>query len=310
MPQIVFFCPPVSVINGGIKHIFRMAETLRELGHDAVVFEQNEQRPKWFNSTAPIVGQGIFSQTADAIYVLPEDQPHILASFKNFPQRKVIYSQNHFYGALGIGEASGYADYGISHLLCSSKTIYDHARLRHPTLKAAIIPCAVDTATFRPTTNKQNIIAYMPRKRPIEAAYIRDMFHFGYPQYRDWTWQELSDLGEGDIAKAMGQARVFLSLSRLEGFGLTPLEAMASGCVVAGFTGIGGREYAIDANGFWAAEDDFPQCVTGLGKAVALSLEAGPALSAYHAACAKTLAAYTPETFREAIKNAWADILG
>ena len=103
----------------------------------------------------------------------------------------------------------------------------------------------------------------------------------------------------------MGIAKVFLSLSRLEGFGLTPLEAMASGCVVAGFTGIGGREYAIPDNGFWADEDDFPACVAGLAKAVELS--AAP--EKYRVACQKTLALYTPETFKKGVKEAWDGIL-
>src|ERR1700761_8779342 len=122
MTKIVFFCLPVSVINGGIKHIFRMAEALIAQGRDAVVFEQNGQRPDWFASTAPIVGQGIFTPEADHLYVLPEDQPRILADFARFPQRKVIYSQNHFYGALGIGAAQSYADYGVTDILCSSRT--------------------------------------------------------------------------------------------------------------------------------------------------------------------------------------------
>lgn len=309
MPQIIFFCPPVSVINGGIKHTFRMAEALRALGHDAVVFEQEQQRPTWFSSTVPIVGQGIFQPNADQIYVLPEDQPHILTWFKDYPQRKVIYSQNHFYGALGIGQAHSYADYGVTHILCSSRTIYDHARMRHPTLKPYVIPCSVDGALFRSAANKNNIIAYMPRKRPIEAAYIRDMFRFAYPAYRDWKWQELSGLREAEVAAAMASAKVFLSLSRLEGFGLTPLEAMASGCVVAGFTGIGGREYASTENGFWAAEDDFPVCIDGLAKAVGLSLADGVTRLAHADACQKTLEAYAPETFQRAIQNVWGDIL-
>jgi hypothetical protein len=38
------------------------------------------------------------------------------------------------------------------------------------------------------------------------------------------------------------------------------LEAMASGCVVVGFTGMGGDEYAAADNGVWLACDD----VTGL----------------------------------------------
>lgn len=308
--MIIFFCPPVATINGGIKHIFRMAETLIAQGHDARVFEQNRQRPDWFASTAPVVGQDIFKPGADHIYVLPEDQPHILADFSKFPQRKVIYSQNHFYGALGIGAAASYADYGVTHILCSSRTIYGHCRLRHPALKAYVIPCAVDAAIFRPAAVKQNTIAFMPRKRAIEATYIRDMFRFTYPQYRDWAWQELSNTTEADVARALGEARVFLSLSRLEGFGLTPLEAMAAGCVVAGFTGIGGREYANGQNGFWADEDDFPACVAQLKKAADLSLDAGPARGACAEACRKTLASYTPATFGEAVKKAWAEILG
>lgn len=309
MPQIIFFCPSVSVINGGIKHIFRMTEALRAQGRDAVVFEQNGQRPAWFASTAPVVGQGVIDPKADQVYVLPEDQPHILADFKKFPQRKVIYSQNHFYGALGVGTAASYADYGVTHILCASRTIYDHARARHPALHAHIIPCAVDAALFRPAPVRQNAIAFMPRKRRIEAAYIRDMFSFTRPQYRDWQWHELSDLSETEVAKALGSARVFLSLSRLEGFGLTPLEAMAAGCVIAGFTGIGGREYATERNGFWVAEDDFPVCVEQLKKAVELSLDTGANKTRYEKSCRETLARYTPETFAAAVKESWAKIL-
>jgi glycosyltransferase involved in cell wall biosynthesis len=309
MAQIIFFCPSVTVINGGIKHIFRMTEALIALGHNACVFEQSEQRPKWFPSTAPIVGQSVFKSDASQLYVLPEDQPHILEDFKKLPGRKVIYSQNHFYGALGIGDADSYADYGVTDILCSSKTIYDHCRVRHPTLRAFIIPCAVDQALFKPAAIKHNVISFMPRKRSIEATYIRDMFRFQFPQYRDWKWQELNNFSESEIAGMMGASKVFLSLSRLEGFGLTPLEAMAAGCVVAGFTGIGGREYATEQNGFWANEDDFPTCVNQLKKAVDLSISSDMALNTYKASCQKTLATYTPESFNQAVKDAWAQIV-
>jgi len=307
--KIIFFCPPVSVINGGIKHIFRMAECLRALGYNAFVFEQNQQRPSWFVSTAPIVGQGIFQPDANQVYVLPEDQPNILANFKEFPQRKVIYSQNHFYGALGIEKANSYSDYGITHILCSSKTIYDHCQKRHPSLKSYVIPCAVDGTLYKPSPFKSKAIAFMPRKRAIEAVYIRDMFRFYYPQHQDWEWLEISNLTESDVASTMARSKVFLSLSRLEGFGLTPLEAMASGCVVAGFTGIGGQEYANNQNGFWANEDDFPTCISQLNKAILLSQSSATDLILYQDACAKALTLYTRQTFQHAIKTAWQDIL-
>jgi glycosyltransferase involved in cell wall biosynthesis len=306
--KIIFFCPSISVINGGIKHIFRMAEALIAQGRDAVVFEQNGQRPSWFASTAPIMGQRDFAPKVDHLYVVPEDQPHILADFAKLPQRKVIYSQNHFYAALGIGDADSYADYGVTDILCSSRVIYDHCRVRHPAVRGHIVPCAVDPDFFKPAPVKRDRIAYMPRKRAIEATYLRDMFRFAYPQYRDWHWLRIADVGEGEAASLLSEARVFLSLSRLEGFGLTPLEAMASDCVVAGFTGIGGREYATEGNGYWVEEDDFPACVDALARAVAQS-QSGAAMKTHHAACRATLAAYTPQMFQTAVKQAWDKIL-
>ena len=307
--NIVFLCPPAGVINGGTKYLYRMATLLTESGHEVAMFEQNGQRPTWFETTLSVIGQGHLRPDSKQIFVLPEDQPELLASIKNWPQRKVIYAQNHFYGALGIGEAvNGYADYGVTHILCSSHTIYDHSCMRHPTLKAYVIPCAIDTAQFKPLT-KRKIIAYMPRKRGIEANYLRDMFRFTYPQHRDWEWQAITDKSEAETARLLGEAKVFLSLSRLEGFGLTPLEAMAAGCVAAGFTGIGGWEYATDANGFWSDEDDFPACIAQMARAVALADLDGAALDLYHQACQQTLAPYTAETFRSATLAAWTDIL-
>jgi len=306
--RILFFSPPADVINGGIKYIFLMAELLREFGHEAEIIEEYERRPEWFPSTAPVVGQNALRPDPDQIYVLPEDQTHMLAPLKDWPQRKVIYCQNHFYSTYRLLDLQNYADYGVTHILCSSRTIYDYARMRHPQLTAHVVPYAIDPNLFRPAP-KQKRIAFMPRKRSVEAAFIRDTFRFLYPQYRDWQWQELSNLGETDVAQAMNESYVFLSLSRLEGFGLTPLEAMAAGCVVAGFTGIGGREYATEANGFWANEDDFPACIEQLRAAIELSQQIGPAREVHSAACRKTLASYTPEHFREAVKQAWEQII-
>ena len=307
--QIVFFCPPANVINGGIKYIFRMAETLRAFGHDAVVLEEKERRPQWFVSNITIVGQNILKPNPDQIYVLPEDQTHMLAPLKDLPQKKIIYSQNHFYSTYRLADLQSYSDYGVTHIICSSRTIAEHARLRHPKVTAHIVPYAIDPTLFH-AAPKHNRIAFMPRKRPIEAAYIRDLFRFTLPQYRDWEWQELTNVSENDAARAMNQAKVFLSLSRLEGFGLTPLEAMAAGCVVAGFTGIGGREYATAGNGFWAPEDDFAACIDQIKAGIELSQSEGAARDSYFANGRKTLAAYTPEIFKQAVKDVWAKILG
>ena len=306
--QIVFVCPPVGKITGGIKCIFRMASALRRLGHDAVVFERTGTSPKWFSTDVPVMDRTVFRPTPEQILVLPEDQQQVLETFAKRPQRKVVYCQNHFYAAQGMQDSRTYADYGVSHVLCSGRTIYDYCRHRHPDVPAYVIPIGVDPRQFH-ARPKQERIAYIPRKRPLEAAYIRDLFRFNYPQFRDIEWLSLQDKSEQEIAEAVGSSSVFLVLHRLDSLPLTGLEAMASGCVVAGFTGIGGREYARPENGFWADEDDFPTCIRGLSEAVWLSRDTGPRRAAYAAACARTASQYTPAVFEDAVRTAWTEIL-
>ncbi len=306
--QIVFFCPSPDHIAGGIKCIFRMAETLRRLGYDAVVYERTKTRPKWFENDAPIFGKEIFRPTPDQVLVMPEAQPEIFEAFAGRPQRKVVYCQSYVYAAKGVRDGGSFADYGVSHILCAGRAIYDYCRHRHPNLPLHLVPNGIDPRRFHPRP-KRECIAFIPRKRKVEAVYLRDLFRYNYPEFRDIEWLELDGKSEQDIAEGVGGASVFLVLHRLDSQPLTGLEAMASGCVLAGFTGGGGREYARPENGFWADEDDFPACIRQLAEAVRLSRETGARRAAYAAACAETMAAYTSAVFDAAVRGAWAEIL-
>jgi len=307
--RITFICPPAGKMNGGIKYIFRMAESLRNDGFDAVVFEKDQFRPTWFKSTAPIIGLDDLTPRADEVLVLPEDQPDVLRTVAAWPQRKVIYCQNPFYAAIGAQGTRSYGDYGVTDILCGSLSSLAYGRDRHAGLQLHHIPCGVDAKHFAPAPQKSPTIALIPRKRMVEAIYLQDMFRHHYPAWNHISWQSLTECPEDTIAQSLGQAAIFLGLSRLDGFGLTPIEAMAAGCVVAGFTGIGGWEYATAENGFWAAEDDFPACLTALHAALTLWQGGGAALAAHQAASQATAAQYSMERFATASRNAWTSIL-
>jgi glycosyltransferase involved in cell wall biosynthesis len=285
-----------------------MAAVLKGAGYDVAMFEEQGRRPDWFASDVPVVDGSTLGPRADQVLVYPEDQPILLAKTKEWPQRKIVYAQNQYYAVKGYGGTPGYDFFGVTHMLCSSRSIYDYARLRHPALESIVIPCGIDRALFRPLAKKPQI-ALMPRKRMTEIPYIADQFQCLCPHYQDWNWQVIGNKSEAETALMMGESSVFLSLSRLEGFGLTPLEAMAAGCVVAGFTGGGGREYASPENGFWAQEDDLDGCVQQLKLALDLASSGATARASYAQAAEKTLAAFTPELFRDATLKAFARIL-
>ncbi len=309
MAQIVFRCPPTSVVTGGIKHLFKMTEALRGLGFDAIVCEAKAQRPFWFASTAPIIGPDDLRADADQIQVIPEDQLHILAAIAHWPQKRVIYVQNEFYSGAQLSNGLSYRDYGVMDVISTTRSIDAYVRHRHPGVTSHLVPYGIDTGVFKPAQTKREAIAYLPRKRPIEANYLRDSFRHAFPDLRGWDWWPLVNESEANVAAAMGEAGVFLSLGRLESLGLTPLEAMACGCIVAGFTGIGGQEYASPANGFWAAEDDFPSCIKQLRAAVELAQSNELPRVAYHEACWATLANYSQAAFVDAVKRTWEAIV-
>ena len=150
--------------------------------------------------------------------------------------------------------------------------------MRFPSLPIAIVPSSVDLNIFRFQGQKKLQIAFAPHKRPLEAAFIRDLFRGGGGrEHRQIAWIEIAKMSESQVAAALGESALYLSLCRFESFSQSILEAMACGCIVAGFTGIGARQYTTARNGFWAEEDDCVACVEQLRAAVQLITDAGPA---------------------------------
>jgi glycosyl transferase family 1 len=118
---------------------------------------------------------------------------------------------------------AGIAEFGVHRVIASSEAVRDFFRGIYAIPDLPLLPCAVDPGRFRPAARKKRQIAFMPRKLKADAAFISQVDQRG-------AWVK------------------FLSLSHKESFGLPPLEAMACGCIVAGFHGDGGREYMIPKN--------------------------------------------------------------
>jgi hypothetical protein len=300
--RIIYFSPPPSRITGGIKTIFRHVEMLVASGIDAVVAIKDGVRPTWFASTAPLrpIERGSFRRSD--ILVFPEDQPVLLQRFRRFPLHKVVFCQNAYYAWHGIGRSPDLAADGVRTLLAVSRSVADYLARRFEGMPIATVSCAVDTALFRPAAKRLQV-AYAPRKRPTEAGFIRDWVDHRLAHAAPFV--KISGMSEAQVAETLGQSAVFLALSRMEALPLMPLEAMASGCIVAGFTGIGAREYASAANGFWCDDDDFPACVEAVVRAVELARGGAADYDAMRAEGARTAAAYSIAAVTERLVAFW-----
>jgi glycosyltransferase involved in cell wall biosynthesis len=109
------------------------------------------------------------------------------------------------------------------------------------------------------------------------------------------------------VAQTLAESQVFVSLSKDEGLGLPPLEAMAAGCLVAGFTGGGGQEFATPANGLWVGEAQLPELALAIGRLLAMDvLQQAARVQAGQA----TAALFSDANFDAQLNAAWYQLLG
>lgn len=304
MQRIVYLSWPATEISGGIKAAFQHVELLTEAGFEAVVASGDAAAPGWFETTARRIA--IDDVAPGDVLVFPENNAALFKTFAGTSHRKLVFCQNPFLACQGLNGLASFADAGASHILCPSHSVLHFCRRRFPGMALGYTPFYVDHSRFTHRADKVLQIAAVPRKRPVEFGAISDLFRASYPQHRDLPWVYMHKATETQVAQAMGRSAVFLSLARLEAHGMTTLEAMASGCLVAGFTGLaGGTDSATIRNGFWAPEDDIPGCVDQLARAVQLAKDRGPVFDAMVAEGRRTAWDYRREEAARRLVEFW-----
>ena len=292
-PRILYALTPFSGPSGGVRALFDHVSVLRRHGHDAYVFAPDfDTVQRDFDNDAPILfGPGLALSRSD-IVVRPETS--FADGIRQIGDRlgQILFVQNHFYLRHCLGPHRRFADLGIEAVICGSRGIQRFLAEHYATPGATVIPYAVSAAVNAPPA-KQLVVATMPRKRREELAMIHHLLGVMRPDLADIPWVEIDDTGHDKALGILAQSSVFLSLQRFEGFGLPALEAMASGCLVAGFTGVPTSDYARPDNGWWAADDDIEGAARALASALTAARDGTPAAAAKIAAGHATVAAYS-----------------
>lgn len=310
MTRIVYLAPYASSNSGGNKLIFRHVEALNAMGFRAVVRRPPQVAlPNWFRHDA-CTEDGSAPLHADDILVAPEDSPEAIRQCAALPNQKVIFCQNP-YALLSHGLASLPAELKPQYrtfMACGVGVAGMIARFFDYDL-ISVVPGFADAHTFRPMA-KEQVIACSPRHRRVEQLAIRHMFQRLHPNAQAWRWEIMETCTEVEVADIMGRASVFLSLARMEALSLTTLEAMASECLIAGFTGIGAREFAGPVNGIWVDEDDCEAAAHALVRAAVLAERGGGAAALMRHAASQTAAQWSHAAFVQALATFWRDRMG
>lgn len=248
--RVIYAVPELPVPVGGVRVLHRHVELLVEAGVDAYVWTPTPGFSyEWFDSPAPKLQGAELELSADDLLVVPETA--VLPGVDPAPgARKVVFNQAHFLCYLNFSAGQDYPGWdpvpGMWVVSEESAEVMGHAE---PALPLSRIPNPIDLDLFRPAAARVRRIAWMPRKRPMEADLLERLLRAD-PRSEGVELVSIQGLPEAEVARILGESTVFLALGFLEGFGLPIAEALACGCLVAGYSGGGGREL-FEAPGTW-----------------------------------------------------------
>ncbi|EKE45244.1 glycosyl transferase, group 1 family protein [Oceaniovalibus guishaninsula JLT2003] len=149
-------------------------------------------------------------------------------------------------------------------LVCISQVCVDVAQTLVPAERCAALHLPVASPELTYTPEKKMQIAYMTRRRSQEVDFVTTMLR-AMPEMRDVEFVKIENMSLNEVHLVMRDALVYLSFSEREGFGLPPAEAMLAGCIVVGYTGVGGNEYFDETTGIVIEDGD----VVSFARAVA-----------------------------------------
>lgn len=298
----IFFIPPLKKMTGGLAVIYETGAALKKLGHNVAFCAPDPNTAGLAAALEQIKSIELMAWPqpdfhAGDIWVVPEGWPNAFAPGLKANIPTVVYIQNWMYTMTALPPGVRLKHFNLTHIAVSRPVDWFAREClgleTFGILPPAVAPCFYKNAKSPGTPNRIRI-AWMPRKNKALAEQIRMIFENAMEQEAEAPkvdWVEIHGLARPQVAELLSSAHLFLSTGFPEGFALPPLEAMASGCVPCGFTGLGGWEYMRNhpqtsvshtppmplesqpwgANGFYFADGDVLGAALGLKMAALMA---------------------------------------
>ena len=246
MPSIYYFCPDFTPPSAGTRRIYRHVFHLNRLGFKAAIMHQKRGFVlTWHGYRVPVTcieAQPIIKR--EDILVFPEGMAGLMKQTQNLPCKRIALVLNWAYVYLNLPVGENWKDYGIRHAITPSPFIKNFLEWGMG-LEVTLIGNYVDTEAYHYDPSlKIPKISYMARK-DLSGEILNAIFRRKESPAGKYRWIYLKDLDEETYGNQVLESRIFLATSTQEGMPTSILEAMAAGCLVLGFSGMGGEDYMV-----------------------------------------------------------------
>jgi len=247
--KIYFLCDECRKPIGGIKKIYNQVDILNKSGFNAfVLYRKKSFRCDWFDNDTKIeYWDNIKFDKQKDYLVLPEMYGKRINSIMD-DVNKIIYNQNCYFTfynyPIDKKNKYPYKNKNIKAVITISSHCYKYLKYVFPKSIIFRIHHGIDNSIFKYSNSKKLQITFYNKKNRLDND-IAQIFNILNVRkvLKNVNFVEIKNISEKQIAKIMKDSFLFLSLNFRDGFGLTPVEAMACGCVVVGYPGGGGEEY-------------------------------------------------------------------
>lgn len=310
---VYYLCPDRQVPTGGVMQLYRHVDILNSAGISAaIVHARRGLRAGWFTNETRILYPPL-TLTGRDLLAVPEVYGMRLATIA--PRiRRVSVNQNGYQTFRGIPDATEHP-YNSCDSLEAVLAVSENTEvlLMHtfPHLDVRRFWVGIDPQLMFPGSSekRRRLITYMPRRRASRAQQVLSILA-ARGCLEGWEVLPLDGLSHATVAGVLREAAIFMSFSEQEGCPLPPLEAMACGAIVIGFSGLGGDEYFREDIAFKIPEEDvlaFAQAMEAVMNTWTKRRDEWGALA--ERASQHVLRTYSPERERTSVLKAYEGLL-
>ena len=255
-----FFCPDFDKPSGGVGLLYDHVRIMNELGFPGVVLHQKPGYvPEWLEDRAkgvPIeyLDDDKLELHMEDFFFIPEGFPNVMEMLQkqNVPCKRIVFCQNWYYILNALQPGQTWQSLGVGDCMSVSKFQTHYIQTIFPGMNCKNIVGSIDPEVFFPPKSeieKRPIVAFIPsRDGGLKSSNVIKTFYMLFPHFKWIQFRQLGGMPTEVFASAMRDAAFYVHFDELSSWGTAPIEAWNSGCLVAGWDGVGGVEYMRPVN--------------------------------------------------------------